>query len=165
MERFLFHQLAFVREQTLRAVEGLPEAVLDLTPEGFNNNIRWNLGHIYVVQELFAFYHSGEPMQLFEEYNRFFARGTKPADWQEIPPSSAELFGALTEQPGRILTTLHDRLDETANEPRTTSTGITLRTLKEMLSYTLYHEGMHFTAITLLKRFASKQLQNTNLTT
>lgn len=155
METYLFHQIAFVRNQTVRAVQGLTEDALDRVPEGFNNNIRWNLGHIYQSQERFAFQFAGEPTELPDAFPRLFARGTKPADWNEEPPSGDMLLAMMARQPERIRQTLAGRLHEKAKEPFTTSTGLTLDTVGAFLTYTLYHEGMHYQAIALLKRFGS----------
>ncbi|TCM95887.1 DinB family protein [Paenibacillus sp. BK033] len=156
MSKGLLHQLGFVRQVTLNAVRGLPEAVLDVVPEGFNNNMRWNLGHIYVVQERFAFHFAGEPVLLPDSFERWFAKGTKPGDWQEEQlPKLDTLLELLAAQPIRIAEKLHDRLEEQTAMPFTTGTGVPLHTVGEFLSYTLYHEGIHFNSISLLKRFAA----------
>ncbi|MEC0229989.1 DinB family protein [Paenibacillus alba] len=157
MDQFVFKQLAFIRQLTIKAVQGLSEAALDNIPEGFNNNLRWNLGHIYLVQEKFAFHFAGEPMQLPEHYDRLFAKGTKPADWKDEPPTLNTLLEMLAEQPKRIHASLQNRLNEQVKTPLTTGTGLTLSTVGEFLSYSLYHEGMHFNTITILKRFADKK--------
>lgn len=36
------------RNWTIQLVESLDENLLDNTPKGFSNNIRWNIGHISV---------------------------------------------------------------------------------------------------------------------
>jgi hypothetical protein len=54
-ENYLLTQMKFVRTSTIRSVEGLDEKLADIIPKGFNNNIRWNLGHIYLMQERLAF--------------------------------------------------------------------------------------------------------------
>jgi uncharacterized damage-inducible protein DinB len=153
----LFKQLEFIRHLTIHAVEGRSESALDCIPEGFNNNVRWNLGHIYFVQEKFAFHFAGEPMLVPDNFERLFARGTKPADWNEEPPELGVLIKLLAEQPIRIRQSLQNRLSEQVQEPFTTGTGLTLSTIREFLSYTLYHEGMHYNAIGLLQRFAEKE--------
>jgi len=154
-DQIVFQQLEFVRKVTIQAVTGISEETLDRIPEGFNNNVRWNLGHIYLVQEKFAFHFAGEPMQLPENFDRLFGRGTKPADWNEEPPTLELLLEMLAAQPARILESLHDRLDEQV-EPYTTGSGLTLSTIGEFINFTLYHEGMHFNSIKLLKRFAGQ---------
>ncbi|CAH1216818.1 hypothetical protein PAECIP111891_04482 [Paenibacillus allorhizoplanae] len=154
MEQITLKQLDFIRQSTIKAVAGLSENTIDHIPEGFNNNIRWNLGHIYTVQEKFAFHFAGEPLQLPENFDRLFAKGTKPADWNEELPSLEELLALLAEQPKRIQSILQDRLDESVAKPFTTGSGLLLSTIGEFLNFTLYHEGMHFNAITTLKRFS-----------
>lgn len=154
MNEFVFKQLEFIRQLTIKAVEEISESTLDIIPAGFNNNLRWNLGHIYVVQEKFAFHFAGEPSVLPENFTRLFASGTKPADWNEETPTLEVLLAMLAEQPKRIQESLHHRLEEPVNNPLTTGSGLTLSTIGEFLSYTLYHEGMHFNTIKLLKRFA-----------
>lgn len=160
MSQAWLHQLAFVRQVTVKAAQGLSEQALDYVPEGFNNNIRWNLGHIYVVQERFAFHFAGEPTQIPDNFERWFAKGSKPADWLEEDrlPARDDLLELLAEQPERIRKVLHNRLDELVAAPFTTGTGLTLNTVGEFLSFTLYHEGIHFNAIGLLKRFAANQM-------
>jgi hypothetical protein len=51
MNEYILDQLEFVRTATLSAVEGLSEGEANAVPEGFSNNILWNLGHIYFVQD------------------------------------------------------------------------------------------------------------------
>ncbi|MCQ6563299.1 DinB family protein [Paenibacillus mendelii] len=155
MEQIVFKQIEFVRSVTTQAVTGISEESLDCIPEGFNNNVRWNLGHIYLVQEKFAFHFAGEPMQLPENFDRLFGRGTKPADWNEEPPTLERLLKMLAAQPTRIQESLHNRLGEQV-EPYTTGSGLTLSTIGEFINFTLYHEGMHFNSIKLLKRFAGR---------
>ncbi|MRN51683.1 DinB family protein [Paenibacillus monticola] len=154
MNQFVFQQLEFIRQLTIKAVEGTSESTLDIIPEGFSNNLRWNLGHIYGVQEKFAFHFAGEPSVLPENFIRLFANGTKPADWNEETPTLEVLLEMLAQQPKRIQESFYNRLEEPVNNPLTTSSGLTLSTIGEFLSYTLYHEGMHFNTIKLLKRFA-----------
>ncbi|MDQ0062209.1 DinB family protein [Paenibacillus harenae] len=155
MNENLFTQIESIRNLTIKAVEGISEQTLDIVPEGFNNSLRWNLGHIYLVQEKFAFHFAGEPVQLSESFERLFARGTKPADWKEKPPALEVLLEMLAEQPKRIHKALLDRLDEPVTPTYTTGSGVQLSTIGEFLTFTLYHEGMHINTIRLLKRFAN----------
>lgn len=158
MDQIVFKQLEFVRHLTINAVEGISEKKLDIIPEGFNNNLRWNLGHIYLIQEKFAFHYAGEPMKSPANFDRLFAKGTKPVDWNEEPPKLEVLLDMLAEQPKRIQESLQNRLDELVTEPFTTGSGLTLSTRGEFLNSTLYHEGIHFNTINILKRFADKSL-------
>jgi hypothetical protein len=153
MENHLITQLKFVRTNTIRSVEGLDEKLADIIPKGFNNNIRWNLGHIYLMQERLAFQFAGEAVQIPNDFISLFNTATKPSEWSTLtPPSINNLVELLTDQTKRIESKLANRLEETLREPYTTSTGLTLTSIGGFLSFSLYHEGMHFDAIKVIKR-------------
>ncbi|MDQ1000291.1 putative damage-inducible protein DinB [Neobacillus niacini] len=48
----LFNQLESYRSYILGVLENVTEDKAAVIPKGFNNNIRWNLGHIYLDQYL-----------------------------------------------------------------------------------------------------------------
>jgi uncharacterized damage-inducible protein DinB len=152
---FLFNQLKVIRSNTIDAVKELSESQADLVPKGFNNNIRWNLGHVYLVQERFAFGFTKEPMQLPDEFTELFGRDTKPSEWKVQPPTLPELIRLLEDQTIRIKEKLNDRLDETVANPLAMPSGLTLKTLGEFLIFSMYHEGMHVQTIKMLKRFSA----------
>jgi len=47
LREFLFDQLKIIRNNTINAVKELSQNQAVEVPEGFNNSILWNLGHIY----------------------------------------------------------------------------------------------------------------------
>ena len=152
MAQFIFKQLQFVRENTLAEVNELTEEQLLIVPASFRNNIKWHLGHIYVVHEKFAFDLTGEKGFYPNHFKEYFGTGSSPSDWKEdVLPTHEELMALLKQQQLRIEQSLNLRLDNTT-EPYTTSTGLTLSTVQELLSFCLYHEGMHFGAIKSFKR-------------
>ncbi|WP_371748547.1 DinB family protein [Peribacillus frigoritolerans] len=74
--------------------------------------------------------------------------GTKPTDWGEkVLPMISELIQSLEKQVDRIEQKLEFRLKEVIEKPFTTSKGLNLSTVEELLSFCLYHEGMHFATI------------------
>ncbi|MGI8384121.1 DinB family protein [Robertmurraya sp. P23] len=152
MENYIFKQLRFVRDNTIGHVAEMNDESSLSIPEGFNNNIKWNLGHIYVVQEKFAFHFTGEEMKIPDQFTELFSPGTKPRDWGEEVPPIHELILLLENQVRRIEQVLKFRIKEAVEQPYTTSTGLTLSTVEEFLSFCLYHEGMHFDTIKSIKR-------------
>ncbi|MFD1134767.1 DinB family protein [Paenibacillus urinalis] len=48
----LFEQLNTYRMELLHLVQDLTEEEAEMIPTGFNNNMRWNLGHIILDQYL-----------------------------------------------------------------------------------------------------------------
>jgi hypothetical protein len=144
MSHFIFTQLDFIRKNTLKAVADISEETADYIPEGFKNNIRWHLGHLYVVQEKLAFAPLDLSMELSTEMHSFFAPGTAPQDWKTAPPNIEE-----------ITKLLQTRIYEQVNHPFTTKSGLTLETVDQFLSFNLYHEGVHVSTIKALKTLAN----------
>jgi hypothetical protein len=155
MSHYLFKQLEIIRKTTLSAIEDVTEEMADMVHKGFRNNIRWHVGHIYVVQEKFAFANFDLPMELTPELTNFFGPGTTPLDWNTLTPTLSELTLLLQHQQSRIQNALENRLHEKANHPFTTKSGLTLETVEEFLSFSLYHEGVHVSAIKCFKTLAS----------
>lgn len=154
LREFLFKQLKVIRSCTINAVKELSESQADLVPEGFNNNIRWNLGHVYLLQERFAFGGSQEPMIVPDGFADLFGVDSKPSEWEVQPPTLPELIQLLEDQTRRIEEKLNICLNEVvAKQPLTLSSGLTLNTIGESLAFSMYHEGMHVQTIRMLKRF------------
>ena len=147
----LLTQVDIVRAITLQAVESLHEEEADVQPEGFNNTIRWHLGHIYLVQERLAFHHAGYPVDVPPSYIDLFGNGTKPSNWKTQPPTLAELGCRLSEQPERIRKLLGEKLTEPPAVPFPRFRG-KLNTLGSIVMHSLFHEGQHYAAIKLIKQ-------------
>lgn len=147
MEQTILHHMDTVRGITIKSLEKIPEEIADIVPEGFNNNIRWNLGHIAFVQERLIYNVLGEKMNLPDEYEEFFSPGTKPADWKGTPPTFLEISTILTEQVARIKEFVPSRFSEKLPTPFTNRMGITFYTLGETLLFSFYHEAMHMETI------------------
>ncbi|TYP72028.1 DinB family protein [Paenibacillus methanolicus] len=152
MNNYLFKQLRFVRDSTIKQVKEMSEEEARTVPRGFNNNILWNLGHILLVHEKFSFALANEKMELPKHFAEVFAPGTKPEHWGTQVPSLAEILLLLSMQIERTGQTLEHRLEEKLEEPFVTSAGLELLAVKECLSFCIYHEGMHFAAIKAIKQ-------------
>lgn len=145
-EEQIFQQINLIRKATLKEMDHLTEEQADKQPEGFKNTIRWNLGHIYVVQNSLIAKFGGKPVETPSSYLKLFSPGTKPADWQGDVPSLSELKKELEEQPLKLKEALAGQLDDEAAEA-----FLSLPTVGEILNFTLYHEGVHTGMIKALK--------------
>ncbi|MDN4493574.1 DinB family protein [Ureibacillus aquaedulcis] len=143
----IFQQINLVRQNTLNEMTNLTEEQADLVPAGFSNSIRWNLGHIYTVQNGLISQFGGKVIETPAHYFKLFAPGTKPADWPAEVPTLHELKQLLEEQPARLQKALAGQLEEQAEKAFKT-----LSTVGEILNFTTYHEGMHLGAIKGLKK-------------
>lgn len=152
-ETALFGLLNASRNMTLASLNAVNEELADRQPDGFNNTIRWNVGHIYLALNNLVYGYAGEEAPTPEGFEQLFGRGTKPADWGDLNvPSIAELKELLAAQPSEIEKTFRERL----NEPCQTSFGFydTGETTKiaEMLNFAIFHEGLHLGFINGIKR-------------
>lgn len=86
MTNFIINQLEFTRRQTLKYVKDINESMAEKIPTGLRNNIKWNLGHIYVIHEKFAFSLTNHQTTLPSKFNELFDPGTKPSDWTQKGP-------------------------------------------------------------------------------
>jgi uncharacterized damage-inducible protein DinB len=153
LEQTIIRHMETVRGITEQTIKKIPEEISDIIPKGFNNNIRWNLGHIAFVQEKLVFGLLGEEMSIPKDYEQFFSAGTKPAEWEGTPPSLAEIAMILTEQKKRIKDfIIQGRLHEKLPTPFTNRGGITFYTVGETLLFSFYHEALHIETIKRLYR-------------
>ncbi|MBS4022329.1 MAG: DinB family protein [Dethiobacter sp.] len=156
MEQSLFDQMNYLRQRTITTVKDLSDKEANAIPEGFNNNILWNTGHICLIQEQLVFAFAKEPMGTPDDFPALFAMGTKPSEWASKPPALSELIQLLQEQPVRIQERLKNRLNDTVALPFVIP-GLKLQTFAELLTFTFYHEGTHIQAIKMLKKINELQ--------
>ncbi|MCZ8519592.1 MULTISPECIES: DinB family protein [Paenibacillus] len=123
-------------------LQGVEEATLDVQPEGFNNTIRWNAGHIVCLLDKFSTLSFGSPSAVPDSYEALFNTGTKPADWSSAPPSKEELLELLTAQLARLSELTPDMLEEKLEAPVTLG-PFQFNTAGELFNFALIHEAIH----------------------
>ena len=155
LKKFIFTQLKVIRGNLINSVKEVSESQADSVPERFNNSIRWNLGHVYLAQEQFAFAFAQEPMVVPDGFPELFGRDSKPLEWKVQPPTLPVLIQLLEDQTSRIEEKLYNRLDEVVAKPLIMPSGLTLKTIGEYLTFSMYHEGLHVQTIKMLKRFST----------
>ena len=66
------------RSLYLKIIESYSLEQLNTIPEGFSNNLIWNLGHIIVAQQGLVYRLSGLPSNVSEEMTNTYKNGSKP---------------------------------------------------------------------------------------
>lgn len=151
MSHFVTDQLTFVRRQAVDYVRNINDSVSEIIPTGLRNNIKWNLGHMYVIQEKFAFQLTGEETRYPANFSVWFDPGTKPSDWNMELPTLSQLIDLLTEQSARVESILSSKLKEEIKPHYKSSTGLTFTNVEQLLGFLIYHEAMHFATIKNIK--------------
>ncbi|WMI66520.1 DinB family protein [Aestuariibaculum sp. YM273] len=124
---------------------------LNKIPEGFNNNIIWNIGHIVVTQQLLAYKLSGLPMMIDEVLISKYMKGTKPesdVSQDEVNEIKTLLFSTLE----KTKEDLDNDVFKTFNSYTVSTTGNTLNTIEDAFDFILFHEGMHLGYVMALVR-------------
>lgn len=144
----LFTQLVSYRSEVLGVLKDVSEKQADIIPAGFKNNIRWNLGHIYLDQYLWIQAVTKEKAGVPEQFQSWFGYGSSPDSFEKDTPSFQELKELLREQPVKIKEMYGERLEE---EFPPTEMG--MHTIEQVLIRTIFHEGLHMQTILDIKKF------------
>lgn len=139
------------REVLSRLLENHTLEQLNKTPEGFSNNLIWNIGHIIVVQQMLVYKLSGVPMLISDEMVNTYKKGTKPE--KDITPEEVNQIAALLFE-----TIRQTEVDFNANvfktyQEFTSMSGFTIKNAEEGLAFNYYHEAIHTGIIMSIRKF------------
>ena len=143
------------RQLIYYAVKDLSEEQLLAIPDGFDNNIAWNLGHIIVAQKGLCYRPCGLDMGLPRKMFAMYTPGTSPAGWK-AQPDIPTLLEMLMQHPQQMEEDYAAGKFDGAFEEVKTTTSIHLRNIAEATTFNNFHEGLHLGAILALKNFVAK---------
>ncbi len=139
------------REKYLIFLENYSLAQLNKIPEGFSNNLIWNIGHAIVVQQRLIYSASGLPMNISDELVNSYKPGSKPStiDTQETIDLFKKLIVSLQDQ------TKEDYANEkfVVYKELTTSTGFNIASIQDAIEFNNYHEGLHLGLMMNIRKF------------
>jgi hypothetical protein len=134
----------------LNIVSGLSTEQLNKIPEGYNNNIIWNLGHMVAAQQGICYKRAGVDMAITEDFFETYKSGTKP----EKLVDAAEI-ASIKELLLSTLDTLEADIDKGifANyNPVMTRYGVELISIDSAVGFLPFHDGFHMGYVLALKR-------------
>lgn len=124
---------------------------LNKIPEGFNNNLIWNIGHIIVVEQMLVYKLSGLPMMISDEMVEKYKKGTKPerdATQIEIDEIKSLLFKTIAQTKVDFDNKIFKNYSEYP-----TSTGFVIKNALDAMAFNYFHEGLHIGVIMGLRKF------------
>jgi len=146
-----FDTLLKSRQLTLKVIQNLTNEQLNKIPEGFKNNIAWNVAHLLVTQQLLCYKLSGLDCLVSAEMIENFQKGSAPNYIVTV-----EDFGTIKEQ----FLQFPVKLDEDYTKGifknytgYTTSVNVTLSNIEDAIDFNLFHEGIHLGVILQLLKF------------
>lgn len=124
---------------------------LNKTPEGFNNNIIWNIAHVIVTQQLLVYKLSGLPMMVSDELVEKYRKGTKPEgdiSQEELEKIKSLLFETINKTEEDYSAKVFKTYTEL-----TTSLGFVFKNIEDALSFNNYHEALHVGIMISIRKF------------
>ena len=147
---YQFDILSKNRALILKVIDGFSLKQLNKIPEGFNNNIAWNIAHLVVTQQLLCYKMSGLPILISDEMVSKYKKGTKP---------EAEVTHAEFEEIKALLVSLPIKFEKDYNagvfksyEAYTTSVNLTLTDIDTAAAFNNFHEGIHLGVILAMRK-------------
>jgi len=138
------------RKMFLQLMENLSVDALNKVPEGFNNNIIWNFGHLIVTQQILCYKFSALPLHIDCAYVAKYSKGTKPEkfiDEQEIAFLKEQALCLIDE----LNSDLQKNIFKSFNS-YTTSFGVALNSIEDSVQFVNMHDGLHLGYAMALKK-------------
>jgi len=117
-------------------------------PQGFNNNVYWNIAHTIITQQLLVYKFSGLQMRVPDNLVDKFKKGTVP-DGTASDEEMMVIADFLISTAEWLIEDYETNLFQTFNE-YTTSAKVTLKNVDDAIAFNLFHEGLHIGQIALL---------------
>ena len=131
-------------------IESFSLEELNKIPQGFNNNIIWNIAHLIASQQVLIYKLSGLPTLISDDMIEMFRKGSKPQ--RDLTQKEVD------EIKGLLFSTVEKTKEDykigvfKSYQSYTTSTNSTLTNVEDALSFNNFHEGIHLGYILALKK-------------
>ena len=141
--KFTFQVLKNTRGIFKKIIESNTLEDLNKKPNGFNNNIIWNIGHIVVTEQLLAYKLSGLEPSLSAEMIIKYRKDSKPErnlTEDEVAEINELLFSTIE----KTESDYNKGVFKNYNAYTVSTTGNTLNNIDEALQFITIHEGLHY---------------------
>ena len=123
---------------------------LNKIPEGFNNNILWNIAHTIVTQQMLMYKRASLSINVPNECEIAFTKGSMPErDFtaEEVREIDSALFSTYEKFEVDLAQGRFAKL-----QPYTTSTNMVLDNVETTQNFILFHDGIHIGSILALAK-------------
>lgn len=144
-----FKTFRITRAHMMRELEDLNSAQFLMIPEGRDDNILWNIGHLLCSLSRLTYVFSGYPLPIPEEYLGLFGKNTNALQW-DIPPDVDGVLGLFITLPEKIEA---DYLAGTFADYKALQImpDDDIASIEEAIAFHCFHEGLHLGKILTLK--------------
>lgn len=143
--------ITIARQQMVNILDGLTIEQINKTPQGFNNNLIWNLAHVVATFQNYTYRRSsGLDIAIDESLVTDYGNGSFPKDFV-----GAEEVEAIKKLAISTMDNLKTDIEQGAFKSYTpfevTAGKVNLQTLDDCLGFMLFHESMHLGTMKALK--------------
>lgn len=138
------------RKMISKLIQGYTLEQLNKVPEGFKNNLIWNVAHVVVTQQLLVYKLAGLPVMVSDELIEKYKKGTQTE------------HEATQEEVDEVLSLLHTTIEQTEKDVENnlfqnfneypTSTGFVLKNNRDSMEFNNFHEGLHIGVIMAIRK-------------
>ncbi|KEY20295.1 DinB family protein [Kaistella antarctica] len=130
-----------VRRNLLEILQNTSTKDLLLIPDGFNNNIYWNIVHCVATQQLLHYYLSGNPFRIDKYWIETYKKGTLPN--LNVAQSEIDDLAFLLTETSKVLMKDYDDDFFPDYTSYTTSFGLDLKNIQDAIIFNNMHESIH----------------------
>lgn len=145
IRRYLLEQIADVSVEQLNKI-----------PEGFNNNMIWNMGHLIVAQQGLCYMRANQSPVISKEFLAAFTTNTKP-DREFTAEEIAEVKALFTSTIEQFASDYSKAIftDYTPSPNISRVYGIDLNTVDDAIEFITYHEGYHIGVVMTMRKLVA----------
>ena len=139
------------RKIVLQFLENHTLDQLNKIPDGYKNNLIWNIAHVVVTQQLLVYKYSGLPMMVSDELVQNYMKGSKP---EHIATQSEvyEIKSLLSKTINQTEVDFNNKIFKNFQE-YPTSTGFVIKNVEDAMVFNNFHEGLHIGIMMGLRKF------------
>ena len=139
------------RKIILQFLENFSLEQLNKIPEGFKNNLIWNIAHVVATQQLLVYKFSGFQMLVSDELVQKYIKGSKP-EHVVTQIEVDEIKSLLVKTIDQTKKDFDNKMFKNYQE-YPTSTGFVLKNVEDAMVFNNFHEGLHIGIMMSIKKF------------
>ncbi|MCX2493833.1 DinB family protein [Pedobacter sp. PF22-3] len=140
------------RKAFIKLIDDLTIEELNKIPDGYNNNIIWNFGHIVVSTQTLCYVRTGVLQDATSvKFNEYYKKDTKPT-YTVTKEEVAELRTIALESIEKIKEDYTNGKFSSITPFTTATYGVQMNSIEEILITTIGHDNVHFGYASALKK-------------
>jgi len=147
-EKFIAHKI--IRENLANVLQNTDYSDLIYVPDGFKNNIYWNIAHCIATQQLLIYYLSDIPFKIDKYWIETYKKGTFPSS--KVSKQEIEDLRFLLGETSKIMARDYDNNLFQNYEKYSTSFNMNLNNVEDAILFNNIHEGIHYGYILAQKK-------------